>query len=1136
MKVKVFRNTLLIAALSIAAPILLQAAPSLSITEPPVSSSSMDGPMLDPWSTNGQWFVSLDGVKEFRTHEFYDNLYDHGGDDPHVIDGRVASVQFGGGGIPGIDPIIKFTIAATIENNTPRCYGQESNSSNSHNESRPAGTDRYIGTLLDTKLTVEFAIAEADLLPQAFTGPYQNPWPPSFIIAENEDQLAWYCWNEQDPTQGDEPGNFYVPTWDFGNIAVNDRVTKVLNFTVDPPMDLTDPRYAAIYNAHIEEVDIFANRTPSLKISTWIDGIGVDSGDPYPDDVLRSSDVSVFHNIVEPVEPPHKMHWPQLPDPFGWDVRACTSYDDLQKVLADDFRCTSNGPITHITFWGSFQYDENMPEFEFHGINKFHLSLHDDIPDSGLEGDYSKPVVPALWEMDIDPYTPPAGWIITVEQEIPSPQGWYDPNTEEWNRPDHENYYRYDVFIPESEAFVQTNGTIYWLDISVETEGPMWGWKTSRSEHFNDDAVWADLPVLDPTQWNELIDPETLESLDLAFVIDGPEEEEPEEEYDFGDAPDTGPGTGTGNYQTLLSDSGAYHTIVSNAPYFDDGSQTDQPDPEPNGQPTTNADGDDNNGITPDDEDGIIFGTLYPGYPVTVTIGVDDGMAGSAAGQAWVDAWIDFNADGDWVDAGETIHSGWLPQGPNPITISVPLSAAGLTTYARFRINSGGTALPPTGGPAIDGEVEDYKLTIEEEVLVDWGDATDTAGALPSYQTLSANNGANHIIVAGILMGSAIDAELDGQPTPIANGDDLASVPNDEDGVLFAPLIPGKTAILIGTVSVNGWLDVWIDQDGSGDWSGSSDRVYSGAVAMGPNPIPVTLPYTTAPGSSFMRFRFNTGTALPAYGLALDGEVEDYIVVIEEPEYDWGDADDITFPGLATLAFNGGAQHIIADGILLGSTIDPESDGHPTSGADGDDNDGSDDEDGVVFSGDLVSGSNGTVNVTGGGSGGMLDAWIDFDADGIFGNPSEHIWSGISQGITGGVNVLAFAVPQPSALGPTYARFRISTVGSLPPDNNGLGLIPDGEVEDYLVELYQPEPSPDISVSNLVFDASVVTSTVYWAAQTGIACQLQSTTNLTVSNSWVDVGLPIVGPVNLQSDLISTNPVKFYRLTVPWTK
>ena len=45
----------------------------------------------------------------------------------------------------------------------------------------------------------------------------------------------------------------------------------------------------------------------------------------------------------------HKMHFPQLPDEDGWDVRA--SY----LCLADDWVCSEDGYVKDIHFWGSWQ-------------------------------------------------------------------------------------------------------------------------------------------------------------------------------------------------------------------------------------------------------------------------------------------------------------------------------------------------------------------------------------------------------------------------------------------------------------------------------------------------------------------------------------------------------------------------------------------------------------------------------------------------------------------------------------------------------------------------------------------------------------------------------------------------------------
>ena len=47
----------------------------------------------------------------------------------------------------------------------------------------------------------------------------------------------------------------------------------------------------------------------------------------------------------------HKMHYPQLPDPKGWDV--CLR----PMAIADDFMCRQSGPITDIHFWVSWKDD-----------------------------------------------------------------------------------------------------------------------------------------------------------------------------------------------------------------------------------------------------------------------------------------------------------------------------------------------------------------------------------------------------------------------------------------------------------------------------------------------------------------------------------------------------------------------------------------------------------------------------------------------------------------------------------------------------------------------------------------------------------------------------------------------------------
>jgi hypothetical protein len=159
---------------------------------------------------------------------------------------------------------------------------------------------------------------------------------------------------------------------------------------------------------------------------------------------------------------------------------------------------------------------------------------------------------------------------------------------------------------------------------------------------------------------------------------------------------------------------------------------------------------------------------------------------------------------------------------------------------------------------------------------------------------------------------------------------------------------------------------------------------------------------------------------------------------------DFGDAPDPTY---ATTRTSQGAGHIIVSGYHLGSGVDGEPDGQPHPFALGDDNDGTDDDNGVVFADTLFVGVANTVNVTASAPG-MLDAWIDFNNDGDWNDAGEKVF--VSVPLTAGVNALNFVVPATAtATFATFARFRFSSGGGLAPS----GIAPNGEVEDYFVPI-----------------------------------------------------------------------------------
>ncbi|MEM4258125.1 MAG: NosD domain-containing protein [Candidatus Thermoplasmatota archaeon] len=168
------------------------------------------------------------------------------------------------------------------------------------------------------------------------------------------------------------------------------------------------------------------------------------------------------------------------------------------------------------------------------------------------------------------------------------------------------------------------------------------------------------------------------------------------------------------------------------------------------------------------------------------------------------------------------------------------------------------------------------------------------------------------------------------------------------------------------------------------------------------------------------------------------------------PTLDFGDAP----ASYATSRMNNGARHS-ARAPYMGTGVDKEWNGQPTTNADGDDNDGNDDEDGVTPNGLWVVGTTASVNIdmTWSPQDGYLNAWVDFNQDGDWDDPNEQIF--LNQPLfRGGVRTLDFSVPPDAISGWTYARFRINSNGGL----SYTGYAFDGEVEDYYVEITSLPP------------------------------------------------------------------------------
>jgi hypothetical protein len=209
--------------------------------------------------------------------------------------------------------------------------------------------------------------------------------------------------------------------------------------------------------------------------------------------------------------PPSEIKWAQPPDTStnGMDIRC-----DRRKELADDFLCTTTGPINKITLWSSWLGDHKS------AISTIVLTIFDDNPVG--TGGFSEPNT-VLWGKAFYP----GDFNDTLYDDNNITEWFWDPSINNATYPGDHQIWQYDFNIP-SGGFVQqgdpSHPIVYWLGVRVLLDPPIdpneFGWKTSFL-HWNDDAVWRSASG----PWNELRYPVGHlfyeQSVDLAFCIYG---------------------------------------------------------------------------------------------------------------------------------------------------------------------------------------------------------------------------------------------------------------------------------------------------------------------------------------------------------------------------------------------------------------------------------------------------------------------------------------------------------------------------------------------------------------------------------------------------------------------------------------
>ncbi|MHC4338563.1 MAG: DUF7901 domain-containing protein, partial [Planctomycetota bacterium] len=185
----------------------------------------------------------------------------------------------------------------------------------------------------------------------------------------------------------------------------------------------------------------------------------------------------------------------------------------FDRLVADDWPCDQNTPITAAVWWGSYigyEYQPcTTPQPRPTKPDYFLLNIWTDVPaDSADPTSYSHPN-DIIWKYEAYDY----------DEVLVG----YDKHPEGQTGPPREPVFRYSVRLPEEAWFDQNEpNDVYWFSVVAvydENEPDYeWGW-TNHKHVYNDDAVEG---YFDPPSgwfWYELYDQTGLNSVDMSFIL-----------------------------------------------------------------------------------------------------------------------------------------------------------------------------------------------------------------------------------------------------------------------------------------------------------------------------------------------------------------------------------------------------------------------------------------------------------------------------------------------------------------------------------------------------------------------------------------------------------------------------------------
>ena len=475
---------------------------------------------------------------------------------------------------------------------------------------------------------------------------------------------------------------------------------------------------------------------------------------------------------------------------------------------------------------------------------------------------------------------------------------------------------------------------------------------------------------------------------------------------------------------------------------------------EASAQTATNADGDTS-------DDGVMLPVLNLGGTGTIDVVVNE----PTAGNGYLQAWIDWNGDGNFSGVGEQIAVDLQDSDGDTsiaIPVSVPANATTNQTYARFRWSSEAGLDDSTSAP--NGEVEDYVLTLAPAAplplpleLPPNVCAIEPATQFWERRAEWSSNGSDPF------QPDTADSSVFSRVEPFVAGPGLTNINPGSSQILisgadqatFLDAYGAGDFIDYTVETIAGLPNTWV-LSGSSENGGRNGNPFKIAMLMSnDNFATATRIFTDVDvdgqgfdwiTNGFSQQYLEAGTEyifrVVFYGMANPGQeiAQDDFALSADQCADQGDAN---FPNSSA---NGGVHTLPSIRNHYIGAVSPDAEFFVNA----DDNTAGDagaGEEAVTFP-TFNAGATATVNIPVTGSGGLLNAWIDWNQNEQF-EASERVATDdvIPGGGASGTIPLSVVVPAGATVGDSWARLRWSPNSISDPT----GDVAEGELEDHLV-------------------------------------------------------------------------------------